>query len=119
MVGHCGHECPNGPKSETAHVAQEEEALMMVITAVVSHSSPSATPVSDEGGEAMASRRIRGLVDLQAGAVEQKRWPVHLHDEKVSIQLRSKKKRTPKIWIYDTRATNTCRGPGRYSRIWT
>jgi hypothetical protein len=71
-VGHWGRECPNRLKSETAHVTQHEEVLIMVTTAVASHSSPMATPASDEGGEAMVSRQIQGPVNLQAGAVGQR-----------------------------------------------
>jgi hypothetical protein len=91
-------------------VAQEEEALMMLRTMVQSNSCPTPAATSNGGGEATVGGWIRGPFTSLAIAEQKRRLPVHLHEEKVFVQLRAEEEHDSKIWIYDTRATNHMSG---------
>jgi hypothetical protein len=95
--GHWGHECRNRPKTEAAHVAQEEEALMMVTTTIASKSSPITVPTSDSGDGVTMPDCRRGPMNQVVAPVEQRKQLVHLHEERIFVQLRPKEERVPKI----------------------
>jgi hypothetical protein len=90
-LGHMARECRSKAKKDQAHVVQDEEASLMVLTATVNHS-----PV--EGA----------LVAVTEG---EKGTAVMLWEEKVFVQLgKLEAHRDTSVWIVDTGATNHMTG---------
>jgi hypothetical protein len=98
------------PKTKVAHVAQEEETLMMLRTTIQPVSSPTPTSTSTSDGKAAAGGWIQGPVASPAVAEPKERMLVHLHEQKVFMQFRAEKERDSKIWICDTGATDHMSG---------
>jgi hypothetical protein len=89
-------ECKNRPKKELVNVAQElEEALMMIQASIMSESSPNLVLASD-GERAATTGWILGLVESLASVVRWRKEQVHLHEEKVFVQLGVKEDRDAK-----------------------
>jgi hypothetical protein len=78
-------------------VAQEEEALMMVTTTIAGKSSPIMAPVSDSGDGVTLPDCRQGPTNQVVAPVEQRKQLVHLHEERIFVQLGPKEERVPKI----------------------
>ena len=138
--GHWARDCPAKPKKEEAHVAQEEEASLLLVrsTPVVrisssslpltdppaSHSAGSpamgegpsqarrATPAGSSGGfDEPESRALRFSSDGGAGSGQGgPRGSVHLREQKVLVHLGAEEEHEATSWVLDTGATNHMSG---------
>jgi hypothetical protein len=88
--GHCARDCKSKPKKDATYIAQEEGSLMLV----------TAMPEIQINGEHQAAA-------AQDGAAAHL---VHLHEQKVFVQLGRREEHDHRSWICDTGATNHMSG---------